>query len=50
MYMLRFDIVRCVVLLFYVLMKHFYMREYRDAIKLPESYPLPRGGQGLQIK
>ena len=28
----------------------FYMCEYSDAIKLPKSYPSPRGGQGLQIK
>jgi hypothetical protein len=30
----------------------FYMREYSDAIKLPNSFfipPLLRGGQGLQI-
>ena len=51
--MLRFNIIRCVFLLFYVLMKHIILyTEYSDAIKLPESYPPPPpcGGQGLQIK
>ena len=33
MYMLRFDIVKCVFLLFYVLMKHIILYgEYSDAI------------------
>ena len=47
MYILRFDIV-----ILCVDETHYFMREYSDAIKLPESYlpPPPRGGQGLQVK
>ena len=36
MYMLRFDSIRCVFLLFYMLL--FNMRENSDAIKLPKSF------------
>ena len=53
MYMLRFNIVRCVFLLFYVLMKIlFYMCEYSDAIKLPKYYsprPPPVVGRGCRL-
>jgi hypothetical protein len=52
MYMLRFNIVRCVFLLFYVLMKHIILHVWlcnkTTQILLPP--PPSCGGQGLQIK
>jgi hypothetical protein len=47
----------CIFVVLCVDETHYFMREYSDAIKLPESYPPPfalppppRGGQGLQVK
>ena len=42
-YMLRFNNVRFVFLLFYVLMKHYFMCVNSDAIKLSKSYSVSRG-------
>ena len=51
MYMLRFDIVRCVFLLFYVLMKHIILYVWIQwCNKTTQILLTPRGGQGLQIK
>ena len=51
-YMLRFNMVRCVFLLFYVLMENhiiLYVYEYSDVIKLPKSYPPAVVGRGYRL-
>jgi hypothetical protein len=54
MYMLRFNIVRCVFLLFYVLMKHIILYVWIQWCNKTTQILLPPppscGGQGLQIK
>ena len=41
MYMLRFDIVRCVVLLFYVLMKHIILYVVNIVMQIKLPLPVP---------
>ena len=51
MHMLRFNIVRCVFLLFYVLMKHIILYVWIQwCNKTTQILRTLRGGQGLQIK